>query len=413
MARLLCPLFILLLLWLWLFKAEGAFAGGPNGKSFEADFAMFLTAAQIMKDGGNPYDHDLLYTTERRLLQRQGLPITRQRAIVRVGNPPLLFWALEPLTGFPFQRVALAWLACMYLLSFTGFLACLRYLGWKRWLVPSLIFLLMPQVVFGPYYGNIVCLVFAGLGCALALLHRRPFLAGMLLSLTLIKPQVALPIVGLLVLFHPARRRSLLAGFGAATTGLLALTVLATGWHRMLFWLHALVGYSNDLRQSPDVASLAGLYVRLTGGAGRSALQLLCLVAAVALTAHIWRTRRGDGQMPILSVSVLWLAWFLATPYAHFFDEVLLTVPLLALVGRDANRLTWRPPAVALYLMFFSLTVISATPFNVQLLPLPLVGILICLIVAERNPAYRPSPPLRGSPAPGRPGPAVGSGSHA
>src|ERR1700716_66363 len=84
----LAPLVVLLILWLWLFRAEGAFKGGPNGESFGADFAMFYTAAQITTGGGNPYDPRLLYATERTFMAQQHLKITDKEAIVRVGNPP-------------------------------------------------------------------------------------------------------------------------------------------------------------------------------------------------------------------------------------------------------------------------------------------------------------------------------------
>lgn len=385
----LCPLMILLVMWLWLFRSEGAFDGGPNGKAFEADLAMYLGAAQILKQGGNPYDTTLLYQTERSSLSRQGLPITEQRAIVRVGNPPLFLWALEPLTRFRFQVVALSWMVFLSALTLVGFLGCLRYLGWRRWLFPCAFFALMPQVIFGPFYGNFISLAFAGVGVGLALLKKHPFAAGMVLSLALLKPPVATPIVLLILLFHPLERRRAAAGFGLASLSLFLLTIPTAGWASLQHWPEGLLGYSRHINVSPDVASLAGLYVRLTPEIPRASLQLLCLTLASALTAYWGWQHRASRETPLLVLSWLWFIWFLATPYAHFYDEILLTVPILVLLGRDGFRVGWRLPSRALYLMFFSILFISFAPYQIQLLPVPLLMVTVILVTADLNPRYR------------------------
>ena len=66
----LLPLLLLLLLWVWAFSAEGAFKHGPNGKSFEGDYAMFASAAQLLHQGKNPYDTRLLEQRERAAMAR-------------------------------------------------------------------------------------------------------------------------------------------------------------------------------------------------------------------------------------------------------------------------------------------------------------------------------------------------------
>ncbi len=77
--RALGPLFILLVLWIDLFAAEGAFKSGPNGKTFGADWAMFMGAAGMMRQGQNPYAHTALYRAEKQLLARQRLPNLKQQ----------------------------------------------------------------------------------------------------------------------------------------------------------------------------------------------------------------------------------------------------------------------------------------------------------------------------------------------
>jgi hypothetical protein len=391
--RVLGPLFVLLLLWIWLFYAEGAFRGGPSGKSFGADFGMFMGAAKIVKDGGNPYDRTLLYRTEQQYLAQQHLPILKNKAIVRVGNPPLFFWALSPLTRIPFQPLSWAWTIFLYLMSAAGFLALLRYFGWRgrvARVAALLVFLLAPQVVFGPFYGNGVSLVFAAVAFALLLSDRHPILAGALLSVAWLKPPPALPVVLLIFLFHIRDRRSALLGFGAVTAVLAALMIGVTGVERVPQWIHGLTGYSQDINVSPDIASFSGLYVRNVAHGVRLFAEVCSLAVALILTVLAWHRYRSATPVPYLAVAWLWMFWFLAAPYAHFFDEVLLTVPILTLVGQNGEWITRREAAWGLSCALASLLLVSASPLGVQLLWLPLVVVMLCLYTAARSPRYMP-----------------------
>lgn len=382
----LTPFIVLLVLWVWLFYAEGAFAGGPNGKSFEADFAMFVGAAQVLHNGANPYDHNILYATERHLLVHQGLPSRlAAKPIVRVGNPPLFFWLLEPVARLPFQTLGIAWMLFLYALSAIGFYALLNYLQWNRRLLPLAIFLLMPQVLFGPFYGNVVNVVFCALALALALVRRHPYAAGLLLVFAWLKPQVAVPVILLMALFLTPDRQRLAAGFGTSSVLLLALTLLTTGASSLREWVAGLMSYSDNIALSPDLTSLSGLYVRDTVSPVRLYFEIAVIAGALILTALAWHQYRRGGSVDSLEVAWLSVMWFLATPYAHFFDEILLTLPVLAVIGRDGLRVGSWLGSTTLYLALLSLLLISAAPGGVQLLFLPLAGIAICAFFAQRN----------------------------
>jgi hypothetical protein len=381
----LAPLIVLLVLWLWLFSAENAFKGGPNGKAYEADLAMFVGAAQVLKEGGDPYDPSQLYPAEKSMLAAQGLPITTKKAIVRVGNPPLFFWALEPLTDRGFGPIGIAWGIFLYALAAGGFLILLRHLGWRKRAVPFLIFLLMPQVFLGPFYGNVVELVFFTLAAALALSRRYPYAAGSLLVFAWMKPPVALPIAILIILFHARDKMKVAAGFIGATLVGVAATITATGTHSLAMWFGGMLRYSRDVTQEPDISSLAGLYVRSAGSNLRLGLGGLGVLTAIVLTVIMLKRSRSFIQAPALAIGWLWLLWFLMSPYAHFFDQILLTLPILAFMGRDGNFVTRRNQAVCLYLLFFSLFLIQWAPEGVQLLSLPLVAVAVALELEART----------------------------
>lgn len=383
------PLLVLLILWIWLFYSEGAFKGGPGGKALGGDYSMFVSAAQLVRAHGNPYDPSVLIRTETSFLQRvQAPPIDpKQRTHVRVGNPPLMYFAMEPLIGRPFALTAWISLLSLYALSALGFFGLLRYHGWRRRFLPILVFLLMPQVVLGAFYGNPIAIVFAAIGLSLPLLHRNPALAGALLSVAWLKPPIALPAVLLIALFYVPNPRRLAFGFLGASGILLLTTIATTGATSLGLWLRGLSRYSNDMAIQPDVISLNGLYLRLLSNGPRLALEAVTLAAALALTAYYWQKKQNMSQADVW-LAPLWVVWMLAAPYGHFFDEILLAVPAVALFGQNGRYVSSRIPATVLYLLFFSLVLISWMPLNVHLLPIPLMAIAALMVVFARNQTY-------------------------
>jgi hypothetical protein len=374
-------------LWVWAFWAEGAFKGGPNGKSFGADYAMFAAAAQVMRHGGNPYDHTVLLRTEAADMRRLHLEMVDRPAVVRVGNPPTFFWALGPLAAAPFQPAALAWIIGLYVLSLVGAVASLAYLGWRNRPLPSLVFMLMPEVFLGAFYGNVICLVFAALAGSLFLVQRRPFLAGVLLALAWLKPPVALPIALLIFLFQAEARNRVAGGFALATLGGLLVTVAAGGPGSLVDWLIGLGGYSRDIASLPDIASMAGLYVGWAPEGLRLLLGAGTVVLALALTAYVWTRQTQGRSVPLRTVGWLWFAWLLATPYAHFSDLMLLTPAVLAMLGPNGSQTNTALGATTLYLLLFSLLLINPIASHLYLLPVPVfVAGLLCFVESRRQP---------------------------
>lgn len=338
----------------YVFVTSNVLLRGPTGAGFGADFAMFLGAAKVLALGGNPYNPAVLFASEHRMLAAQHLLMTKHVGLVRVGNPPLFFWLLQPLTRLPYQPVALVWILGMWSLAGLGLFAVLRYFGWRRKLLPCLLFLFTPQVLVGVTVGNVAPLVFAAVACSLLLLRRYPVAAGLTLGAVWLKPQIGLPIVGLIILFHSERPRSVVAGFLAGTVALIGLTLATVGPHVLVDWLHALQGYNRDIAHQVWVSSLASIYYTWAPMTLRIALIGLSLGLATVLTLACWWKCGATRPAPWTSVAWLWVVWFLVTPYAHIDDEIVLAIPVVAVLGRDARRLSQAVPAFALFLMLFS-----------------------------------------------------------
>lgn len=385
MYAVIAPLLVLLILWIWLFYSEGAFRGGPGGKALGGDYAMFISAAQLIQSHGDPYDPTVLIRIETRLLHRVHVPPidSKQRTHVRVGNPPVMYWAMEPLIGRPFTLTAWISLLGLYALSALGFIAVLRYFGWTRWFLPTVVFLLMPQVVLGAFYGNPIGIVFASIAMGLLSSRRHPVLAGAIMSLAWLKPPIALPIVLIVALFYVRKPLTFALGFGSASLSLLLLATITSGTSSIEQWVHGLARYSNDMAIQPDIISLNGFYAAWMPSGPRLILEFVSLVAAVWFTAWIWNRERGR-DTDFLASSPLWLIWMLASPYGHFYDEIILAIPLVVYFGRNGSMLTHRGPAISLYLVFASLFFISWAPGGVYLLPIPLLLIVALMFRRAR-----------------------------
>jgi hypothetical protein len=300
---------------------------------------------------------------------------------MRVGNPPLLFWALQPVATISFDTSAKLWCLAMYTCLAAGFLGCLATMGWRRRRLPMVLFLALPQTIYAAFYGNVDGLVFLALGWSAALARRRPVIAGALLTLAFLKPQVALPGALIIALFLSSSSIRVLTGFVATSALELGLTVLTTGSASLGWWLQALTGYSQRLGAQPDIASLSGLYVYSAPDRVRLALEGLSILAVAGATIAWWWKCRTMEKTGVLQVAWLWIAWFLATPFAHFHDEVVLTLPVLAVLGRDAAWLGRWPATLTLYVLLFSILVFPTTRAHTDLQSITLLIVLACALV--------------------------------
>lgn len=377
------PLALLTLAWLVLFFGFVAhLSGGPHAHPFGVDFAHNMSSASVMNQGGNPYDSAVLVRGEHTYLQRHGVPNhvgPSDRRYIWGGYPPLFFWLLRPLTPFPFPQVATAWIVALILIMAASFLLYLWARGWSARLVPTLLFLTMPQTTFQAYFANPACLVFAVIMAALAIHRRWPLAAGMLLSLTWLKPQLGLPSVVLIALFDPPGLKRTAAGFTAGTLALLAGTLIGPGPRSLLFWLQGMVAVSGIAGEQPNMIPLVGLYGGWASGTLHTALEALTVAVALGLTGWWWLRLRGMEHVPSSLVAWLWAVWLLALPYAHFPDEILLAPAILAVLGPNGRDMTRPLPGACVYLLYVSTLLYNVELGHVQLLWAPLMTVAILL----------------------------------
>jgi hypothetical protein len=376
------PLTLLTLLWIRVFLSFAHVSSLPDGQPAGGDFGHNMGSAYVMKQGGNPYDTAELVRGEKAYLEAHGVPIfagATDPATVWSGYPPLYFWLLQPFTEFAFPLIAFAWILVMGAALAVGALMCLTFLGWTARAFPALLFLVAPPTTLHLYYTNAAGAAVAMILAAVAISRRFPFAAGVLLSISCVKPQVGVPSFLLVALFSPPRRWRIVSGFSAGALSLFILTMLGPGPQSFVAWTNGLFGVSNLVGQQVNMVPLVGLYAGYLSQPLHNTLEFLTVAAALGLTVWYWRRLRGYSSVPFHLVAWLWPLWMLALPYAHFADEIVLLPAVLAVLGHNGRNIAQLGPALCVYLLYLSTALYNVEIGHMQLLSLPLIAVTILM----------------------------------
>jgi len=264
--------------------------------------------------------------------------------------PPFLFVAAA-LAALPYLAAATIWL----LATVAAYAATLRsILGGRAGVFLALGF---PAALWNATAGQNGFLTAALIGGTLALLERRPLLAGICLGLLTYKPQFGLlfPIV-----LIADRRWAMLAAAAIVAVALAALSWLAFGSAAWEGFIHSTPLTSRVVLGEGDadwerLQSLFGL-VRAHGG-GETLAWTVQAIAMLALTVGLvwlWRSRAAyDLKAAALAAGAL-----LATPYLYIYDIVVLAVAVAFLLryalarGFTAAEILGLPVAGALLLAY-------------------------------------------------------------
>lgn len=303
----------------------------PNVDVINSDWPAFATGARlIVADPAHLYDLD----TQRRV----ETDVTGGRVLVTLsikGILPFLAPAWVAFIGVPFDALG-------------------SNVGGRLWILFGLLCLLAgiylavrprpPTAVLAPFAGVPTALtmvnaqidgfVALGIGAAMALWPRR-YLAGLALGLTLVKPQLVLPLAAAVLI---AREWRVLAGW--ATAGLLLLvSTLALSPHWIFDWLSDTRSTVQTGAREIDVPHFAVLLPDKLQGAAIAVVTLLSLVAVVWLA---WRVR---GQKMRPSMAILVAGGVVAAPHALPADYVIVALGMA--IWGEARWFEWLGLSVA------------------------------------------------------------------
>jgi len=320
-----------------------AVEGARNG-----DYSTFYAAGRI--DRAKLYDFAAITKAQEPIIGQVDSP----RPYL---NPPTYLFVLGPLARLPVNTGLAIWAGGTTLLFLAACLLVAR--------PPAVGLLLVSPVIWSTAAGGqVALLVGACIIGGMALLERRPIIAGVLFAVAaLIKP----PAVTLVPLALIACRqwRALAACLIAGVVGGLA-SISLYGLDIWLRWLGALHAFSAFLQFSDVVekGSSPASLARLAGlnGPMTLALQVVCAILGVAI---VWRVFRNSSQ-PLHRLAALTTGCLLVTPYA-MTQELAPMLPAAAvlLLSARAHPLFW----FASFLVLASL----ATPIGVILMGLGLL----------------------------------------
>jgi hypothetical protein len=170
-----------------------------------------------------------------------------------------------------------------------------------------------------------------------ALQHERQLLAGVALSLTLLKPPQAVPILVLACVWFVARRSwPAIAGIGVG-----AAALLVTGWALDAHWIakFSAVGSALVERSLGLHANTFGLAYHACSGS-EGCMWITGGVAAAAIltltSVHLWK--HAHDASPWEALNLIVPTAFVSTLYLWSYDQVLYLLPIVWIVLRLIDR---------------------------------------------------------------------------
>lgn len=303
---------------LWISDAQG------QGRAI--DFVAAYAAAKLAVSGQAASAYDLAQFTQEQL-----------KAVASLGGdyawayPPTYFLLIAPLALFPYVVGALVWM----LVTLALYLAAVHAILPRR--SAMLAAVASPFALWSLYSGQNGFLTAALIGGLLVLLDRRPIVAGILLGVLTVKPQLG--VVFPVILILTGRWRV----FAAATVTALVLALasyVAFGAETWRAFFDAIQHQAGSVLDRGEVAfrkqqSVHAL-MRLLGAGDAAAWGAHIAVALAALGFTVWLWWKPyDGR---LKAAALAMTALLATPYLFIYDLPILTVPVVFLAALGVER---------------------------------------------------------------------------
>lgn len=301
-----------------------------------ADFVTYYSSSQLVIGGRGKllYNFAALGHAQAQLTY----PLRMPGGVGPFIYPPWFALVVAPLSLLPYTTAYVVWFLGNAVLALVALLGLALYAGLDRLRAVLLVLLGLSFLpVFAAFGQGQVSLMLLALltGVLWALRARYEAAAGILLALVLVKPQYALPIVGVLALQRRWRACFSVAGC-AALLVLVPLPFLGGGiegqYVKSLIHLSTLHGSAGYMAPPVLNYSLQG-FTELVLPA-HSALARLLLEAALLLLAVGVALRQRASEIP---VALALLFGLLASPHVLIYDVSLLVLPLVVLCRQNGS----------------------------------------------------------------------------
>jgi hypothetical protein len=296
-----------------------------TGTTAHKDFIACWAAGRLLIHHANPFDADAVLA-----LEKSAGYCDTQALIMR--NPPYSLW-LSVLAGLlsPVKAAAF-WI----LLIVASIVASIRMLWAIHGRPPDRIHLL--GYLFAPtfactVFGQISSFVLLGVVGFLYWNRRRPFLAGLCITLLALKPQILLPF-GLVLLVWIVLRRQYWVVLGAICG--MALTMAVPLWFRPSILSDYLPTFQSAVADSVIIPTVSTL-VRMAIDRHASWVQFVPAMLG-GIWAVVYFARQGTRWDWNRHGSLLLLVSVFVAPYSWFPDEIVVLPAILAAAYCCADR---------------------------------------------------------------------------
>lgn len=351
----------------------------PAGRPLGTDFSEVWTAGRIALSG---HAADV-WSLPKHIAVQQQFHHTAHVDVYGWHYPPPFLLIASALALLPYLPALFMWQAVT--------LSAFAMLMWRlvpRWETPLLV-VAAPVTLVCVTHGQNGFLTALLLGGGLALLERKPVLAGLLLGCLIYKPQFALIVPPLLLL---TRNWRAIAGAFASAILLTSLTLLIWGWPVYQAFLES-IPLSRALvveQGAPGWYKIVSPFaaMRMWGGSVALAYVAQSAVSATALAAVAFLSFRDNIALRNAAVTA---AALVSTPYALDYDLVVLGLALVWLWtdGEENGFLDWERSLMALV---WIAPLFARQLAQLTLVPLGLATVLIMLAIPLRRSLVRASP---------------------
>jgi hypothetical protein len=299
---------------LWLFASLIAYQIWVHGADHRDFYPRWAGTRLVIEGTDDLYSED---TTNRIQQALYGHEIPANQDQQGFAYPGLILPLILPFCLLEDVEIATSvWIG----FSFILLVITLHNLLSNRWesYLPGIFFLsIWPYTVLSLFQGQVSCLVLASLGLGyVSFLHRRYLLGGLLLSVSLIKPElIVLPIFILLYINNGKSRLKAIIGLALGGSILFAISILMIGWW-VPDWISSLPLYASYAQVAWIVVEANHLHPILSVG----------LILAAILIFIVLRNQRDmlfassiPLQLLMFPQTLLWCLTLLGIPLAIIF----------------------------------------------------------------------------------------------
>jgi hypothetical protein len=316
---------------------EAAENSRPRGNLSDL-YPRWLGTRELLRRGRNPYSNEITIEIQQGYYGRVIDPSRPNDPKDRQGfaYPAYVVFLLAPTVDLPFERVQIGFRWLLVALAAVNVLLWLRVLRWRASFGTVLIFVVLMlgwlPMVQGIKLQQLTLLV-AGLlaACGACLTGGWLFLAGGLLALATIKPQLVWPLVLWLLLWAGSDWRSrwrLAGGFGLGMLLLLGgAELVLPGWLRMFV---EAIGQYHQYTQNQSLLTF------MVGSIAGRTLEALCVYGGAVC---LWRARRESASSAAFGrcFALVLALTVVIVPMSALYNQVLLAPAILALVWSSSS----------------------------------------------------------------------------